>query len=377
MRTGVIGAGYWGPKLARNLRELAETDLVAIAEADSERHDWLRERFPGIAVLTDHRDLLALNLEAVAIATPAATHHALAREALVAGKHVLVEKPMACSLEEADDLLAAAAGSGLVLMVGHTFEYNPAVELLRRLYAAGELGRLYYAHAARLNLGIFQPDINVLWDLAPHDVSILIYVLGQMPRSVRAYGRAYVRAAVEDVAWITLQFDNGIAAHVHVSWLDPCKTRKVTLVGDRKMAVYDDVASLDKVVIYDRGVEVPPYTDTFGEFQLSYRYGDVFTPRLDWEEPLRRECRHFASCVRNRHQPRSDGASGRRVVAVLEAACRSLAADGLPMEIDEDRLQSSSSPGSGSACPGGISSARMATSPGSSNPSAPSSSDDC
>jgi len=333
VRVGVIGGGHWGPKLARNFQDLPVTRLLAIAEVDPARRASLAERFPAAAVVADHRELLAMDLEAVAVATPASTHHALGLDALAAGMHVLVEKPLACSVGQADDLVSAARQAGRTLMVGHTFEYNPAVELLSRLHAASELGRLYYVHAARLNLGLFQPDINVIWDLAPHDVSILLAILGEMPCSVRAHGHAYVRPPVEDVAWLAMKFPSGVSAHVHVSWLDPCKTRRVTLVGDRKMAVYDDVASLDKVLIYDRGVDRPPYTDTYGEFQLSYRYGDVHAPRLAWEEPLRRECAHFADCVRSGRAPRSDGDAGRRVVLVLEAASVSLQRDGAPVSV--------------------------------------------
>jgi len=334
VRVGVIGGGYWGPKLARNFAELPETDLVAVAELDPERRAQLAGRFPSARIVVDDRGLLEQDLEAVAIATPPSSHCDLALAALDAGKHVLVEKPIACSVAEADRLIAAADGAGRVLMVGHTFAYHPAVEVLQGLVDAGELGRLYYIDAARLNLGIFQPDINVLWDLAPHDLSILLGLLGQMPESLRAYGRAYVRPGIEDVAWLTLDFPGGVTAHVHVSWLDPCKIRRLTVVGDRKMAVYDDVATLDKIRIFDRGVERPPYTDTYGEFHLSYRYGDVHTPRIDWVEPLRRECAHFASCVRTGATPRSDGHAGRRVVAILEAASRSLALGGACVAVD-------------------------------------------
>lgn len=334
LRIGVIGCGYWGPNLARNFDELPEADLVALADLDPERRTHMAERYPEALVLAQHEDLLALDVEAVAIATPASTHYRLGMAALNAGKHVLIEKPMACSVAEADDLIAAADGAGLSLMAGHTFTYNPAVELLRDLVCGGELGRLYYVHAARLNLGIFQNDINVIWDLAPHDISILLYVLGAMPSSVRAHGASYVQDAVEDVAWLTLRFPGDVSAHVHSSWLDPCKTRRVTVVGDRKMVVYDDVESLDKITIYDRGVEVPPYTDTYGEFHLSYRYGDVHQPRLDWIEPLKQECADFVRCACTGDRPRSDGVAGRQVISVLEAADRSLAADGARVPID-------------------------------------------
>ncbi len=333
VRVGVIGCGYWGPKLARNFHELPAAELVAIADLDATRRSNMAERYPAATVLANHSDLLALELDAVAIATPVSSHHDLGLDALTAGKHVLIEKPLAASTAEADALIAAADAAKRTLMVGHTFEYNPAVEELRRLVRSGDLGQLYYVNATRVNLGIFQPDINVLWDLAAHDLSILLFVLGSMPTSVRAHGASYVQRGIEDVAWLTLDFPGGVTAHVHTSWLDPCKIRRVTVVGNRKMVVYDDVAALDKLTIYDRGVECPPYTDSYGEFQLSYRYGDVYTPRLNWIEPLKRECHHFLDCVRTSTRPRSDGEVGRRVVRILETADNSLDSGGRPVEV--------------------------------------------
>jgi predicted dehydrogenase len=328
LRVGLIGCGYWGAKLARNFHALPEARLVALADLDPLRREHAARHYPDARVVDDHRQLLGSDTDALVIATPPSTHAALAIEALEAGKHVLVEKPLATSVEAADAIIAAAARAGRTLMVGHTFVYNPAVELLRQLVQSGELGRVYYIHATRVNLGICQSDINVLWDLAPHDLSILIMTLGAAPTGVRAHGHAYLRPGIEDVAWLTLDFPDGSLAHVHASWLDPCKIRRVTVVGDRKMAVYDDLAPLDKITVYDRGIDVPPYTDTFGEFQLSYRYGDVHSPRLDWVEPLKRECAHFVACARDGGQPRSSGCEGREVVAILEAADRSLHADG-------------------------------------------------
>lgn len=329
---GLIGCGYWGAHLARNFAALPQARLRAIAEHSPDRREALGGQYPDLAILADHRRLLARrDIQALAIATPPATHAALALEALAAGKHVLVEKPLATSSAEADAMIAAARAAGRVLMVGHTFVYNPAVELLARLVQAGDLGRIYYLRATRVNLGLFQRDVNVLWDLAPHDLSILSAVLGQPPEYVRAWGHSFVHPDQADVAWMHLAYPGDLAAMAHVSWLDPCKVRQVTVVGDRRMAVYDDLEPLDKIKIYDRGVERPPYADSFSEFQLSYRYGDVHAPRLDWVEPLRRECLHFLDCVRGLAAPRSDGQAGREVVAVLEAADRSLAAGGVEM----------------------------------------------
>lgn len=328
LRVGIVGCGYWGAKLARNFQALPEARLAALADVDPDRRAHMTRHYPDARVVADHRQLLEPDIDAVVVATPPASHAELATQVLDAGKHVLVEKPLATSLAGADAIIAAAARAGRTLMVGHTFEYNPAVEKLRDLVTGGELGRLYYIHATRVNLGIFQPDINVMWDLAPHDLSILLFALRQSPAGVRAHGRAYVQPGIHDVAWLTLDYADGTAAHIHVSWLDPCKIRRVTVVGDRRMVVYDDVTPLDKLTIYDRGVEVPPLAEGFGEFQLSYRYGDVHSPRLASVEPLRRECAHFVACARSGAPPRSGGEEGRQVIAILEAADRSLAADG-------------------------------------------------
>lgn len=331
---GVIGCGYWGAKLVRNFQELPQAKLLATADLDEERRAHLRRQYPDLRVCADHREILGnAAIEAVVIATPPSTHASLAIEAMEAGKHVLVEKPLATSMRESEAMIEVSRRTGRTLMVGHTFVYNTAVEKLRQLVASGELGKLLYMRATRVNLGIFQPDINVVWDLATHDLSILMHLLDARPIAVRAQGESYVQPGIVDVAWLTLDFPGGIMANVHVSWLDPCKIRRVTVVGDRKMAVYDDVAPLDKITLYDRGVEMPPPTDTFGEFQLSYRYGDVLSPRLQWEEPLKRECAHFVACAQSGASPLSGGQAGREVVAVLEAADRSLAMDGARVEV--------------------------------------------
>jgi predicted dehydrogenase len=335
---GVIGCGYWGTNLVRNFAALPEARLRALADLSPERRDIMAARYPDAAVMDDHRRLLSRSdIQAVAICTPPATHRFLAVEALAAGKHVLVEKPLATSVADADAMIAAASAAGRILMVGHTFVYNPAVELLASLVRDGALGRIYYLRATRVNLGLFQRDVNVLWDLAPHDLSILETVLGQNPERIRAWGQAFVHPDQVDVASLNLGYAGGLTALTHVSWLDPCKIRRVTVVGDQKMAVYDDLEPLDKIKIYDRGVERPPYAESFGEFQLSYRYGDVHAPRLRWTEPLRRECAHFIACARDGAPPRSDGPSGRRVVALLEAADRSLASGGAEIAMDGER----------------------------------------
>jgi predicted dehydrogenase len=321
---GVIGYGYWGPKLVRNFQELPYTQVSMVADRDEKRLAQVRQMHPDVAVTNDYMDVLNSDVNGVVIATPVSTHFRLAWDALRHGKHVLVEKPLARSSAECQALIDLAQARHLKLMVGHTFEYNPAVEMLRNMVTGGEIGRVYYAYGLRTNLGIFQKDINVMWDLAPHDISILLYVLGEIPGSVSACGEAYVQPGIQDVARMTLNFPNQVQAHVHVSWLDPCKVRRITIVGSQKMVVYDDVEPLEKLKVYDKGVDKPEHTDTYGEFQLSYRYGNITIPQIPAHEPLKLECAHFADCMLNDHTPRSDGHSGLRVVKVLESAQLSL-----------------------------------------------------
>jgi predicted dehydrogenase len=260
----------------------------------------------------------------VAIATPVSTHFKLAMDALVARKHVFVEKPLAQSSEQCLEMAEAAAQRNLTLMVGHTFVYTAAVNKVREIIRSGDLGEIYYINSTRVNLGVFQPDINVVWDLAPHDIAIMNYILGMRPERIAAHGKSYIRPGVEDVAFLDLEYPNRVIANIHVSWLDPCKIRRTTVVGSKKMLVYDDVSSLEKIRVYDKGVSVPPHYDNFGEFKLSYRFGDILTPRLDESEPLKVECRHFVECVESRTKPRSPAEEGLAVVRVLEAACESM-----------------------------------------------------
>jgi predicted dehydrogenase len=326
IKAGVIGCGYWGPKLARNLDEMPDVDLQWACDLSDERLAHMHELYPDTRCTTDYRQVLESDADAVVIATPISTHYRLAQEALAAGKHVLVEKPITASAAESECLVAEADRLNRVLMVGHTFEYNPAVEAVKEIVSSGELGDIYYINATRVNLGLFQPDINVVWDLAPHDVSILLYVLGMTPETASARGNAYVQRdkGIHDVAYLSLFFPNGVMADVRVSWLDPCKIRRYTIVGSEKMLVYDDTASDDKIVLYDKGVDIPPYSDTEEEFHLSYRQGDGVTYPIQWEEPLRKECQHLVDCIQQHKEPRSSGRVGLEVVRVLEAAQKSL-----------------------------------------------------
>jgi predicted dehydrogenase len=338
VRFGVIGYGYWGPQLVRNLDRLTMGEVAYIVDFSPERQEVARLEFPSSSVTSDLEEVLRSDVDAVVVATPIRTHYELARTALERGKDVFVEKPLAASSVQAEELVALARRLGRVLMVGHTFMYNPAVEELRRLVHDGALGSLYYIDAVRVNLGLFQRDINVMWDLAPHDLSILSYILDMHPTAVSAHGGAYVRQNIHDVIYLTLRYPTGLLAHIQVSWLNPSKVRRFTVVGDQRMVVYDDVEATEKIRIFNRGVDAPSHTSTFGEFQLSYRYGDIVSPHILWSEPLQLECRHFAECIMERTTPRSDGRSGLQIVRILEAADRSLANGGdfVPVALDEE-----------------------------------------
>lgn len=324
IRVGVIGCGYWGPNLIRNFVEITSADLVGVADLSATRLTRIKTLYPAVAVTEDYRELIDMRLDAMVIATPPATHFPIARDCLLHGLHVMVEKPFTLSSAHARDLIEIAEAHNLVLMVGHTFLYNCAVQTLKEIVDSGDLGDIYYVDAARLSLGLFQPSLNVLWDLAPHDLSIVLYLLGTSPLAVSAYGTACVFGGLHDVAYVNMVMPGGILAHVHVSWLDPCKVRRLTVVGSKKMVVFNDVETLEKIKIYDRGVDAPPYTETYGEFQCSYRYGNVLIPRVPPGEPLRLECQHFLECIETGAQPRSSGIDGLRVVEILEDADRSL-----------------------------------------------------
>lgn len=325
LNIGVIGCGYWGPNLIRNFNIANRSRVTVCSDLDSARLTHMRELYPHLSTTQDYREILADDaIGAVAIATPVSTHYKLAMDALRARKHVFVEKPLAQSSEQAIEMSAAASERGRVLMVGHTFVYTAAVNKIRELIRDGHLGDILYINSTRVNLGVFQPDINVIWDLAPHDISIMNYILDARPERISAHGQSYIRPGIEDVAFLDLEYPKRVIANIHVSWLDPCKIRRTTVVGTKKMLVYDDVSSLEKIRVYDKGVDMPPHYDSFGEFKLSYRFGDILTPRLDEAEPLKVECRHFVECIETNVKPRSNGDDGLGVVRVLEAASESM-----------------------------------------------------
>ena len=325
LRVAVIGAGYWGPNLIRNLNEAPGADPVAVADLSQERLDAIKKRFPAVRLTTDHTALFDdKNIDAVCIATPVNTHRALVEQALAAGKHVFVEKPLAATSTDAEAMVRAAEKAGRTLMVGHTFVYNPAVVAVRTLIETGELGRVNYVDSQRVNLGLHQFDINVLWDLGPHDVSISLYWLAEEPEWVQCIGACYVQPDIEDVVFLTMGFPSGALAHAHLSWLAPSKLRTMTVVGAKKMAVYDDVHPQERVKVYDFGVELLDHE----ELRRSYRAGDIHSPRVAITEALQLEMRHFIECIQSGKKPRSDGEAGLRVVRVLEAGMRSLRSGG-------------------------------------------------
>ncbi|GAB4423059.1 MAG: Gfo/Idh/MocA family oxidoreductase [Anaerolineales bacterium] len=328
LRVGVIGYGYWGPNLTRNFFEIPSSEVVAIVDKKKEQLERAMQKYPRVTLVDDYRELFSMGLDAVVISTPPKTHFPIAFECLSNNLHVLVEKPLALNSEDAEALIKRAKTNNLTLMVGHTFEYNSAVKALKEYIQTGELGDIYYLDTARLNLGLYQRDTNVLWDLAVHDISILLNLLSEKPVSVSAQGMTSVSKDICDVAYLNIIFPNNIIAHVHVSWLDPCKVRRVTVVGSKKMAVFNDLESEGKIKLYDKGVDAPAYTDGFGEFQYNYRSGDITIPSFRFVEPLREECQHFLDSIINKTEPVSSGQSGLAVIKVLEAAERSIKNNG-------------------------------------------------
>jgi predicted dehydrogenase len=325
IKIGVVGLGYGGPKLARNFAEMPDVTLAWVCDLSRPRLDHIECLYPWVQPTCDYRQMLASDVDAVVLATPVSSHYRLSLEALRAGKHVLVEKPLAASTAEAMEIAEAAERHHLVAMVGHTFQYNAAVNVVRDLIDAGELGRIYYINATRASLGLLQPDINVIWDLAPHDVSILLHILRSDPFQVSAQGQVFIqrRQHIHEVAYMTFYFPSGILANIRVSWLDPVKQRRITVVGDRKMLVYDDIAE-SKVTLYDKGVEVPPYSDTPEEYHMSYRHGAETPVPVAWREPLRTECEAFRDWIMTGKRAPSDAWTGVKVVQILETAQRSL-----------------------------------------------------
>jgi predicted dehydrogenase len=335
IRTAIIGTGAWGKNLFRNFLTMNESELRICCDIDGSRCSGLLAGVPEVACTTDPEDIFSSpDIDAVVIATPAPTHFELAKRAMEAGKDVFVEKPMTLALADAEELVRLSGDLDRILMVGHLLEYHPGVLKMKELLDSGELGDPYYLYSERVNLGKIRKDENALWSFAPHDISIILYLLGEEPVEVAARGAAYIQPGIEDVVFLWMRFGNNRIAQIHVSWLDPHKVRRTTLVGSRKMVVFDDMQAGEKIRVYDKGVNGNGNGNgKNGKFvgfdeALSLRFGEVTIPTLPTGEPLRIECLHFIECVENRTQPRSDGADGLRVVRVLDAAQRSLNAGG-------------------------------------------------
>ena len=331
LKVGVIGAGAWGKNHVRTLAGLPETELTAVCDLDPAVRDRLARQHPSTFV-TDSVPALLARVEAVVIASSARTHAEMGRAAVEAGVPALVEKPFALTVPDAEGLAELSARRGVPVLAGHLLEYHPVVEQLRGMVTERALGDLYYLYSQRVNLGQVRPDENALWSFGPHDVSVALFLLGDLPCRVAAQGHSYLQPGIEDVVFLTLTFASGVVAHAQMSWLDPHKERRLTVVGSKQMAVFDDMQPREKLRIYDKGVERPEYR-SWGE-SLAVREGDIFIPRISNAEPLAAQLRHFAQVVRGEATPRADAADGVRVIRVLDAASRSLAAGGAPVTLE-------------------------------------------
>ncbi|MDZ7373707.1 MAG: Gfo/Idh/MocA family oxidoreductase, partial [candidate division KSB1 bacterium] len=333
LRIAQLGVGNWGKNVLRNLLGLPGVEVPVVADIDPALRAATARQYPTLRVVESVDAVLSEpGLDAVVIATPPRTHYELALKALTEGKNVFVEKPLTLSASDAEVLVREAEARGLVLMVGHILEYHPAFLRMKEMIDAGELGDLLYAYSTRVNLGVVRRDENALWSFAPHDVSVILWFFGEAPSRVQCTGQAYLQPGIEDVAFLSLAFPSGRLAHIHVSWLDPHKIRRLTLVGSRKMAVLDDMEAMEKIRVYDKGVGKGTYLG-YGE-DLSLRFGDIWAPYVQMREPLRAELEHFVQCIRTGERPRSDGRDGLRVVRVLEGAQRSLKRGGEPVSLD-------------------------------------------
>jgi predicted dehydrogenase len=335
LTVAVTGYGYWGPNLIRNFASLPECRVKRVCDIDAKRLAHMKALYPGVETTEDF-DVLTNDpeIDAIVLATPVHLHHEMAKKSLLAGKHTFIEKPMATTSVQCRDLIDIAEEKRLTLMVGHTFIYSSPVRRIKEIVDARDIGEVLYISSRRLNLGLFQKDINVAWDLAPHDISIILYLLGQPPVAVNCQGKAHVTRGIEDVTNMSIDFPNGGFATIQSSWLDPNKVREMIIVGSKRMIVYDDNAPLEKIKIYDKRVERPPHYDTFAEFHYAYHYGDAYIPYIKQVEPLKTECQHFLDCIKTGKRPETSGYEGMLVIQILEASSRSLQAGGARIEID-------------------------------------------
>lgn len=339
INVGVIGYGYWGPNMVRNFSESKCTQVVAVSDLNADRLALARRRYPTIETTTDHRDIFAdSRIDAVVIATPVSSHYDLAMGALKADKHLLIEKPMTESYEQALRLVEEAERRRLMLMVDHTFVYTGAVRKIQELVAGDELGEVYYYDSVRVNLGLFQHDVNVIWDLAVHDLSIMEHVLPLQPRAVSATGINHVPGQPENIAYLTLFFENNLIAHIHVNWLAPVKVRNTLIGGSKKMIVYDDLEPSEKIKVYNKGITLNGDAESRYQMLVGYRTGDMWSPHLDVSEALQVEVNHFAHCLETGATPITDGQAGLRVVQILEAATQSMMSRGKPVELQQMKV---------------------------------------
>jgi len=334
----VVGYGYWGPNLVRNFASTEGAQVIAVSDLDPDKLSLARRRYPGIVTTAEFRDLLKdSRIDAIAIATPVHSHYDLALAALKAGKNVFLEKPLAQTAEQAHHLIVEAERRKLILMVDHTFLYTPAVQKIRELIVEGALGDIYYYNGIRASLGLFQSDVNVIWDLAVHDISIIRYILNEGPVAVSATGTSHVAGTPENMAHITLFFQSSCIAHVSVNWLSPVKIRQTFIGGSRKMIVYDDLEATEKIKVYDKGITVKGGEESDHQLRIGYRAGDMWAPHLPAKEALQTEAEHFIDCLRTGASPISNGMSGLQVVEILEAASRSIAAQGNPVRLKDKK----------------------------------------
>lgn len=332
---GVVGAGYWGPNIVRNFWEINDTRVLMCCDIRPERLEFIKKRYPSIEVTTNYDDMLKNGrIDAISIATHARSHYELAKKALKNGKHLLIEKPITLSSDEALELIDLSEKNNLVIMVGHILEYSGPVETIKGLIESGDLGQVFYLDSVRVNLQPFREDVNVLWDLGPHDVSLAMFLLDQDPISTTVIGESYISDFQENIAFGVLRFPNKVLSHFHLSWLAPMKMRQTIVVGSKKMVVFDDVDQIAKLKIYDKGVDLAPDPSGLTERQMILRKGNMHCPKVDTREPLMREVYHFIDCIKNKKTPRSDGIKGWKVVKIIEAMQESMRSGGKEVAID-------------------------------------------
>jgi len=328
MKIAIVGLGYWGPNLVRNFLSVPQIKKVIGCDKDVQRLEKMKSRFPEIETESDYDNLLSRSdVEIVAIATSVSSHYSLAKKALEAGKHCFIEKPMTATPQEAEELIQIAKRKNRKLMVDHTFIYTGAVRKMKEIIDAGRLGDLYYFDSVRVNLGLFQHDVNVIWDLAPHDISIMNYLIGKKPISVSAVGSCHIGNGLEDIAYLTVHFENNLIAHFHVNWIAPVKVRQMLIGGNKSMIVFDDMENSEKIKVYDKGIEVKTREGLY-ETLVQYRTGDMYAPKIDQTEALSVAANHFVDCILHDKTPMTDGVSGLNVVQILEASERSIKQDG-------------------------------------------------